>query len=202
MTFCISKRSGLDKAIHQIEQALRRSKNGDGDAEDRNVPGHLSNLLIEARTRLPQGQVHAVPNEVFSTGDDHTPSYSSTGQSSSPAANAATAENFNTNQHASASADDDFDLDDAENPLLLLARASDLPLPVHEASSTSGLASKRSSQFRMPQTEPDAEELELRTFFGPFRPSLDVSQDIDPIDLGLVTPSEVDVLFNLFGSSP
>jgi hypothetical protein len=36
---------------------------------------------------------------------------------------------------------------------------------------------------------------DLQTFFGPFRPSLDVGEDIDPIDLGLVTEDESEALF-------
>ena len=36
---------------------------------------------------------------------------------------------------------------------------------------------------------------ELQAFFGPFRPSLDVGPDIDPIDMGLATEVEANTLF-------
>ena len=36
----------------------------------------------------------------------------------------------------------------------------------------------------------------LRDFFGPFRPSLDNGVDVDPIEMGLVTPEETTALFN------
>jgi hypothetical protein len=36
---------------------------------------------------------------------------------------------------------------------------------------------------------------ELQAFFGPFRPSLDVGSDIDPIDMGLATEVEANTLF-------
>jgi hypothetical protein len=40
-----------------------------------------------------------------------------------------------------------------------------------------------------------ASDPELQAFFGPFRPSLDVGTDIDPIDLGLATEEEANTLF-------
>lgn len=103
-----------------------------------------------------------------------------------------------TEPPATAGTEDDFGLDDADNPLLMLARASDLP--VSAATNPSALGPSLSSlpvQNVPPKPEHASQDVQLRTFFGPFCPSLDVGQDIDPIDMGLVALSEVDVLFNL-----
>ena len=81
-------------------------------------------------------------------------------------------------------------MDDAENPLQLLARASDLSAPPNQASYTINRSSF--SNTRNSNVGPD---LELRAFFGPFRPSLDVGPDIDPIEMGLVTEDEANTFF-------
>ena len=41
------------------------------------------------------------------------------------------------------------------------------------------------------------EDKDLQTFFGRFIPNLDVSEDIDPIDMGFITNGETIALFNL-----
>lgn len=45
-------------------------------------------------------------------------------------------------------------------------------------------------------TNEDGDE-DLQAFFGPFSPHLDVCEDIDPIDMGYITPGETIALFNL-----
>lgn len=87
------------------------------------------------------------------------------------------------------SPDDHFSVDDAENPLQLLARASDLSAPSHPTSTSIHTATSYN-----PASSGDRK---LRAFFGPFRPSLDIGVDIDPIDLGLVTKEEATILFAL-----
>lgn len=87
---------------------------------------------------------------------------------------------------------DNFAVDDAENPLQLLARASDLSVPSGQAPYAAGILS---SVSHPPRTE-FGKDHDLQAFFGPFRPSLDLGEDIDPIDMGLVTVEETDVLFN------
>lgn len=86
-------------------------------------------------------------------------------------------------------------LDDAENPLQLLARASDLQL------SPTGVRHVPKSPLPVPEpalfqstipTEPSA-----KSFFVPARVNLDVGPDVDPVDLGLVTFDESESLFSL-----
>ena len=94
-------------------------------------------------------------------------------------------------------ADDGYALEDAENPLQLLARASDLPispdhlLPAPDHSTPAAVTSHPE------QTRALNENQDLKIFFGPLTPHLDVGEDIDPIDMGFVTSSETDVLFSL-----
>jgi len=87
------------------------------------------------------------------------------------------------------SPDDQFAVDDAENPLQLLARASDLSAPSNQTPYT------LPTPLSGPRNPLTGRDQKLRDFFGPFRPSLDVEPDIDPMDMGLVTEEEAAVLF-------
>jgi hypothetical protein len=90
--------------------------------------------------------------------------------------------------HAS---DDQQALDDAENPLQLLARASDLRLTSPQSSdylftpSISHMGSDADQQS------------DIHRFFLPIKASLDRGSEYDPIDLGLVTEEEAQLLLSL-----
>jgi hypothetical protein len=161
-----SKRKGLEKAIHQIEQAIKRPKVDASESEDaqRAISG-LQELLNQV-----QGQLQ----------NDHGLSET---------------ENLHDlpSPHA---AHESLTLDDAENPLQLLARASDLQL------SPTGVRHVPKSPMPLPEasllfqstlpSEPSA-----KSFFVPARANLDVGPDNDPVDLGLVTFDESESLFSL-----
>lgn len=87
---------------------------------------------------------------------------------------------------------DNFAVDDVENPLQLLARASDLSV----ASSQAPYATNILSSVTLPPRDDFGRDHDLQTFFGPIRPSLDLGEDIDPVEMGLVTVEETDILFN------
>lgn len=95
-------------------------------------------------------------------------------------------------------ADDGLALDDAENPLQLLARASDLQLTprtiTQNASSTSpnALSSPGTTVYSGHST------CAIDSFFVPIRASLDVGPELDPVDLGLVTFEDANNLFALY----
>ena len=209
-----SKRDGLEKAVYRIEQAIKRSRT-QGPEEDENTQ-HLQALLSEAQGLLP-----ATASPALSTSPSvdpprqqrldlrraHNNSHSTLPQTQ--------AQMFSTHQSTRQSAqrslgtlegssqrlelpnnpfrravaekespDDNFSVDDAENPLQLLARASDLS------------ASNKPTSYLSPPRFPGAVgDQQLRDFFGPFRPSLDIGEDIDPIELGLVTEEEAAILF-------
>ncbi len=89
--------------------------------------------------------------------------------------------------------DDQLSLDDAENPLQLLARTSELLSSITPQGPGAGVA-------RLPSQSPPSRGLagegdDLQKFFGRFQPRLDVGEDLDPIELGLITLSEAEVLF-------
>jgi len=173
-----SKRDGLEKAVYRIEQAIKRSKTQAGHSEDDQNTLHLQNLLHEAQNLLPQHQAEKMDplfrSEEMRQSQHHLGSsrqlYTSGEASVDPAG------------------DDHFAVDDAENPLQLLARASDISGP-------SNPASFPSVSYSIPRQAEAARDQDLQRFFGAFRPSLDIGEHIDPVELGLVTEEEASVLF-------
>lgn len=92
------------------------------------------------------------------------------------------------------SAEESLALDDAENPLQLLARASDLqlsPTGVHHVAK-----SPLRSEVPLPQESSEL-GMSAKSFFVPARAHLDVGSELDPVDLGLVTFDEAESLFSL-----
>ncbi|KAL0255147.1 hypothetical protein SLS55_009677 [Diplodia seriata] len=168
-----NKRTGLAKAIFQVEQAVSQLQSGRSDPKTNEAALHLEHLLNAVR-HLPQAdrndaslddyaQSAGLPNE---PSEGYSPSNTSSPESPAPAAAVA-----------------DYPLNDAENPLQLLAHASDL------------------SRLRLnagPYQEVDQSSETVLAFFSPLRPKLDASPSMDPIELGLVTQTEADELFQYF----
>jgi hypothetical protein len=182
-----SKRDGLDKAVHRIEQAIKKSRTHSSQSEDDQQTLHLQTLLNEAQNLLPrtlsknpvaQRQIHPAHEQ---------PQITPMHQDSANALPRSKILGQNVPDE-----NDNFAVDDAENPLQLLARASDLSVP---SGHTPYAAAILSSVSLPPRTE-FGKDHDLQSFFGPFRPSLDLGEDIDPIDMGLVSVEETDVLFN------
>lgn len=194
-----SKRSGLDKAVHRIEQALERSHANSGRLEDEQAALHLQQLLSKTHGILPRS---TAPNDLMSGvqmqaqlasphSQGHLSSFSRERMGSSLAGTALSAQN---------GGDDGYALEDAENPLQLLARASDLPISPRNMPAAPDHISPVAAPNNAWQRTDQSENQDLRTFFGPLCPNLDTGEDIDPIDMGYVTPIETDVLFNLYNS--
>ncbi|CCC09580.1 unnamed protein product [Sordaria macrospora k-hell] len=97
-------------------------------------------------------------------------------------------------------ADESLAVDDAENPLQLLARASDMhvsPKPVGEVSTAEII-----HNHQRPRQNKQTEKLsEIEKFFKFTQFSLDCGPDLDPIDLGLLTTEEAGSLFGFFHKS-
>ncbi|KAL2759922.1 hypothetical protein ACRALDRAFT_1038926 [Sodiomyces alcalophilus JCM 7366] len=197
-----NKRKGLDKALFQIEQALKRVKSGDQSAEDTRVIGDLQHLLGDAVKSPSAGPPNA----------HHT--VSSSRQPSSSVAHNAISSDEEEEDETDGSPDTlpyiahrregSLTVDDAENPLQLLARASNLQL-----SPTPGAAGSSPGQPIRPgrrkqnpghgnDGDDDNDNSEIQSFFTGVRVNLDVGQDIDPIDMGLVTEAEAEELFDYF----
>lgn len=170
-----NKRRGLEKALHQIEQAIKRPRNdAAGSDAAKNVIANLQELLSKAQ--CPQ-----ILSEAADVSGDtelaHNPRCS--------------------HEH---SAEENLALVDAENPLELLARASDMQLSPTGISQNAGkqpLPLPPSAVF----VQGDRQQLddpELKSFFVPVKASLDVGPELDPINLGLVTLDETESLFSYF----
>ncbi|KAJ5198446.1 uncharacterized protein N7498_007563 [Penicillium cinerascens] len=163
-----NKRKGLEKAIHQIEQAIKRPKvDASGPDDAQKAISGLQELLIRF-----QGQLQS--EDAFESPD--------MSRNLPPPSR-------------DTSAEESLALDDAENPLQLLARASDLQL------SPTGVRhvpkSPLPSVASLPQESSEL-ELSAKSFFVPTRAHLDIGTELDPIDLGLVTFDEAESLFSFF----
>lgn len=163
-----SKRSGLDKAVHQLERAMKSSKNDNVPQEEQR---RLQFLLSEAEN-LVSGSTGKISTQLM---EQPSPQNGMNRELSEATDLSSSRAHESIVQMEMGNAA----LDDAENPLQLLARASDL-------------ADTATKQLHMPP--PFVETGDLRRFFGSFQPRLDVGSDIDPIDIGLVTHEEVTLL--------
>jgi hypothetical protein len=170
-----SKRDGLEKAVYRIEQALKRTRTQGAQSEDDQNTLHLQNLLNEAQGLLPHQQRENIDPRFRN--DDVQRLHSHPGPSRQLYVG------------SDAPSDDHFAVDDAENPLQLLARASDISGPSHPTSFP------QPSTYSVSRQPEGGRDQDLQRFFGAFRPSLDIGEDIDPICLGLVTEEEASLLF-------
>ncbi|KAF4275677.1 hypothetical protein CNMCM8057_005115 [Aspergillus fumigatus] len=173
LTSACSKRKGLDKALHQIEEAIKRPKtDAAGSDAARKLISDLQDLL-----RRTQG--HSARSEVEETSDDPDQS--------------------RTKSPQGAAAGDNLALDDAENPLQLLARASDLQFSSAECRDAPILSTSSGSQSSLrPNSSPNEDLPIARSFFVPVKAKLDLGPDMDPIELGLTTLHEAELLFSFF----
>ncbi|KAM3077318.1 hypothetical protein ACMFMG_006667 [Clarireedia jacksonii] len=183
------KRSGLDKAVHRIEQAIKTSKNKSipfTDDEQR-----LKILLSEAESLVTDDPRSSTPSTVEQTdirSSSENPLASANGYQQ--------ASSFHHLLPAGQIVGDEPALDDAENPLQLLARASDLADSVSRTT-TRHNTNLHSRDFISAGAVSQTDD-ELRRFFGPFQPRLDIGSDIDPVETGLVTLDEMRTLIEFF----
>lgn len=85
---------------------------------------------------------------------------------------------------------DQLSLDDAENPLQLLARTSELLSAIHPR-----VAASAPRGYHGPKPGQRSDH-DLSKFFGAYLPRLDVGEELDPIELGLITLAEAEALFS------
>lgn len=132
---------------------------------------HLQDLLDKAQRQL------ASRKPTFESGNNTTPGL----PQSQPSAARRSA--------------DDVALDDAENPLQLLARASDLQL----VPSAIARASNSPNSLSSPGTVYMSHSARgVDSFFVPIKASLDTGPELDPVDLGLITFEDANNLFALY----
>lgn len=165
LTAC-SKRSGLEKAIYQVEEAIKKRKSD--AATNQTTLQYLQQLLNEAQGDNASSQ--DVKTSPMSVEHSQAPAKEVVGTSS----------------------DDQLAVEDVENPLQLLARASDLRI----ATPQSYNPSVASPEGRFTASEQSA-FLDVHHFFLPVKAHLDQGAGLDPIDVGLVTKDEAEMLLQL-----
>ncbi|OBT70993.1 hypothetical protein VF21_09883 [Pseudogymnoascus sp. 05NY08] len=190
-----NKRTGLEKAVYRIGQAIARTKANGGELGDEQVALNLQHLLSSTAGLLPRSTISQEPSQSPQMqAPTSMPTHHVTTVTTSPG--------YPTHNNVTASPgypphrshNNNYSVDDAENPLQLLASASDMAVsPPEPLANTQRPAS--SGPF-YPAKE--YEDKDLQTFFGPFSPNLDVSEDIDPIDIGYIASGETTALFNFF----
>lgn len=191
-----NKHTGLEKAILQIEHALKRAGRGSEQIQDPDQADELRYLIDKSRNVLS-----VEPSAPHQSPGSHDASVTATGAShktlSSPSKATSSSDDvspaqMSTQSDARESVDDEtLNLDDAENPLQLLARTSELLSTI--APHLSGTALNQLSANISGRGTADGS---LHTFFGGFNGRLDVGDDLDPIELGLVTLAEAEALFS------
>ncbi|KAF1837421.1 hypothetical protein BDW02DRAFT_491348 [Decorospora gaudefroyi] len=162
-----NKRSGLEKAIYQVEEAIKKRKSD--PVTSRSTLEHLQKLLNEA----PGDDGSSRDAEVSPVSDVHP--------------------HVSAKDIVRTSSDDQLAVEDVENPLQLLARASDLRI----ATPQSYGQSTASPQDKLDGSEHSA-FLDVHRFFLPMKASIDQGPGLDPIDVGLVTSDEAEMLLQYF----
>jgi hypothetical protein len=165
----------LEKAILQIEEAIKKSRGGSTGGDGNSVE-ELQKMLEAARNNLPFGSSTIALSSTIPAPEADAPGPSSEGSQSNE-------------EHLS--------LDDAENPLQLLARASGLQLSSPQSSD----AYASPSTARHYGSERD-DKVSIHQFFLPMKAGIDIdgrlSAEADPIAIGLVTIEEAQTLFSLY----
>ena len=150
--------------------------------------GDLRHLLDGAADPSPafSGGPSTLPS---STGDPHDPAYSDDEYQEAE-------DSPDSRTYLARPCEGSLTVDDAENPLQLLARASNLQLsPAHSGATNSPVQSARRRDRRQ-KVGDDGSRSDIQSFFTGVRLNLDVGDDIDPIEMGLVTEAEAEELFD------
>lgn len=185
-----NKRSGLEKAIHQVEQAIKKARTGSSSIDEEHAEA-IQRLLGEHKT------VPTPPKHTTAGNYRHS---SSIGQDSkSPEAAAA---DTTLAQQSSPTSDsrrisfaqhnnDEVTVNNADNPLQLLAIASAIP----ESSNVTATPSTVAKSSLAHDASAPFDDDEIAEFFSPLTSHLDNSSDLDPIDQGLTDMEEATMLF-------
>ena len=188
-----SKRSGLEKALYQVEQALKRSKDGS--------TGLPAEAEADLRQLIAAPQTSPLLRRQSSLTAPTINNQQSFNQSAAELVSADTTETTDSSLEVSPADHgekaDELALNNADNPLQLLAMASVLP----SQSPSTSMSTSPAGVFPHHQPANEAttnDDFELQRFFGSLTPRLDNSPQLDPIELGLVTQEEADSLFAYF----
>lgn len=213
-----SKRKGLEKALYQVEEALKRA-GPDVQATD------AGKAILELKTMLANGQEAQLNGSIDGGGSNKRARLTNAGSSADQDDSSSDEDDEQSPRShkrresvltqprpqrttAPVKPEERLAVDDAENPLQLLARASNLhlspesthgqspstviSLPVAGVNGGGGAATATAAA-----DERDPEMRQVETFFGTTHFNVDHGEDYDPIEMGLVTEEEAEMLFDL-----
>lgn len=199
LTYRASKRKGLEKALYQVEEALRRAGSGVQSTDAGKAISELKVMLSAGQDGQTNGSgdsnkrprlnttAYSEPRDDSSSDEEDSPqpSKGSMGRRAS-----------NVSQRF-VKVEERLAVEDAENPLQLLARASNLHLsPASSHGQSPGTAvSHQPSSAIVEELDPELRCVE--SFFGTTSFNADRGEGYDPIELGLVTEDEAETLFDL-----
>lgn len=193
--FAFSKRTGLEKAIYQVEQALKRSKDV-GSGLNQDVEADLRQLMAAPSANSPRRRRESSSTTPNTANNQLTFPHHRASLVPGEANGMAIDQVHEVSPADGTEKPDELALNHADNPLQLLAMASGLP---GQSPSTNMSTSPAGAAFVSHQgSDVNATDADLTQFFGSLQPSLDNSADLDPINLGLVTTEEAETLFNYF----
>ncbi|KUI66459.1 Protein priB [Cytospora mali] len=189
---------GLEKALYQVEEALRRA----GPAFQGTDAGKA---ISELKVMIASGQ----EPQLSGSGDSNKRPRLNTAASSEPQDDSSSEEEDSPRprkasvgrrpspvSHRRVKVEERLAVEDAENPLQLLARASNLHMsPVSSHGQSPGTATSQQPNSTIDDLDPEFRYVE--TFFGTTSFNIDRSEGYDPIELGLVTEDEAETLFEL-----
>lgn len=185
-----NKRSGLDKAIHQVEEAVKKARTKGTTIQD----GH-ARILRQLLSETQNDDEDLIRRPRMGLGEDDC---ATTTASSSTRYTSTTQQDVSSIQLDEpepavqiVSENGEAMFNNANNPLQLLAIASSIPEPAFNSSPSITLNTTQSNI-----TTDNTDEYETHDFFSPMVSKLDVKNDLDPLSLGLVSQGEVEMLFN------
>ncbi|KAH8902835.1 hypothetical protein BR93DRAFT_919389 [Coniochaeta sp. PMI_546] len=197
-----NKRTGLDKALYQVEEALRQVSQNAHSIDATRAVSELKALLqasSQGQQRSSAGVADRKRRHVTASADSHDQESSSETEDhvESPQSENSARQISSPVSSSRNPREESLAVDDAENPLQLLARASNLHLsPPSSDHAASGATGSGSMQSILNHTNKDIAEIER--FFNSTQFSLDTDADMDPINLGLLSEEEAEALFAFF----
>lgn len=189
-----SKRKGLEKALYQVEEALRRvAPEAQGTDAEKAILDLKSLLAASQDGQLNGSQDSNKRARLVHGSSELQDSSSEEEESPRPRKNSYRRESTISRQHVVA--EERLAVYDAENPLQLLARASNLHLSPNSSVDQSPITNM--SLNRGSSIMDDQDESEVHAFFATTHFNLDIGRGYDPIELGLVSEDQAEQLFNL-----
>lgn len=197
-----NKRKGLEKALYQVEEALRRASPGFRGTDAGKAISELKAMISAGQEpQLSGGGDSNKRPRLNTTASSEHQDYSSSEEEEedSPLPRKNTVERRpSVVSQRLVKVEERLAVEDAENPLQLLARASNLHLsPGSSHAQSPGTATSYQPASTVVE-ELDPELRYVENFFGTTAFNIDRAEGYDPIELGLVTEDEAETLFVFF----